>query len=293
MRIAFLGTGLLGLPMAGRLLEENFELNVYNRTQSKTATLAAAGARIFAEPARACADADVIILMLADRAAIDAVLFTGNPPCPLAGRSVIQMGTISPEESRDLSIRVAEAGGHYLEAPVLGSIPQAIHRQLMVLAGGDRSLFDNLLSVLRAFDPEPRYIGPVGQAAALKLALNQLIATLTTAFTFSLALVQKSDVSVDQFMDIVRQSALYAPTFDKKLEAYLNRSFDNPNFPLKHLLKDTRLMEAAGANAGLQTEHLQGIIHLLEKGMAAGHGDLDYSALYLAMSGSDAADDKR
>ena len=131
-----------------------------------------------------------------------------------------------------------------MEAPVLGSIPEATTGKLIVMIGGTREQFDHWRSLLSKLGSNVLYVGPVGHAAALKLAMNQLIASLTTAFATSLAFIQLHDLRVEQFMDVVRGSALYAPTFDKKLDKMIDHNYDNPNFPLKHL---TRICACSGS----------------------------------------------
>ena len=109
------------------------------------------------------------------------------------------------------------------------------------MVGSTPVQFERWKELLQNFCPEPIYVGEVGTAAAMKLALNQLIAGLTSTFALSLGFVRLSGLKVEQFMDVVRQSALYAPTFEKKLARMCEGNYANPNFPTKHLLKDTNL----------------------------------------------------
>ncbi len=166
-RIAWLGTGLMGKPMAGRLLEAGYSLSVYNRTLSKADSLHQAGARLASSPAEAMQDADGVVLMLADARAIHDVLFKRDALVQVSGRTVIQMGTIGPQESLRICDRVQHAGGEYLEAPVLGSVTPAETGDLIVMVGGSRELFDRWHPLLSCFGPDPLWVGPVGQAAAL------------------------------------------------------------------------------------------------------------------------------
>ena len=101
------------------------------------------------------------------------------------------MGTISPRQSQELSNRVEQAGGHYVEAPVLGSIPEAKAGTLLVMVGGTDAQFQTHQALFESLGETPRHIGPVGSAAALKLGLNQLIGALTTAFSTSLEFSKK------------------------------------------------------------------------------------------------------
>ena len=198
----------------------------------------------------------------------------------LSGRKVIQMGTISPEESLTLSKEIMEHSGDYFEAPVLGSIPEAMEGKLIVMVGASSDQFERWSKLLRCFGPEPILIGKVGQAAALKLAMNQLIAGLTSAFSLSLAFVQCSAVPPEHFMDILRKSALYAPTFDKKRRRMLERDFSNPNFPTKHLAKDIGLFIRAARSLELETAGIEGIGQIIEKAVQEGQGEEDYSAIH-------------
>jgi 3-hydroxyisobutyrate dehydrogenase-like beta-hydroxyacid dehydrogenase len=221
-RVGLLGTGLMGVPMGEALMRKGYALHLYNRTREKAQPLLDAGARWCDSPAKVLAASEVVILMLSDRAAIDATLLSDEARAQIAGRTIIQMGTIAPNESRAVRDAVLCAGGGYLEAPVLGSIPEAQSSELLVMVGADTDgQFEQWRELFIAFGPKPVHVGEVGQAAALKLAFNQLIASLTAAFSLSLALVRREGVSVELFLDMLRESALYAATFDKKLPRML------------------------------------------------------------------------
>jgi 3-hydroxyisobutyrate dehydrogenase len=279
-RIGFIGTGLLGFPMAQQLCAAGLPLVAYNRTRAKAEPLGAEGATIAATPAEVFANTECIILMLTDAPAIRDVLFTDEVRPHLAQRTIIQMGTIRPHESIEISSEVQAAGGDYLEAPVLGSIPQAQQARLIVMVGSSPSQFAQWRDLLATFGPEPRHIGPLGKAAAVKLALNQLIGALSGAFSLSLGMVQRHGIDTEMFMDILRKSPLYAPAFDNKLPRMLERNFDDPNFPAKHLLKDILLIEHEAAALGLNTADIAGLRQILEIAASGELADKDYSALF-------------
>ena len=278
-KIAFFGTGLLGNPMAHQLLEAKYDVVVYNRTTSKTDSLRQSGAEVVLFPEEAFEKAQVFITMLTDYQAILEVIFS-QPSRKFQDKTWIQMSTISPVESLLLKQQFEEAGGEYMEAPVLGSIIQAKNRTLIVLYGGLLAQFKQWISFLKVFGEHVIRMGNVGKATAAKLALNQLIASLTTAFAMSLGYLRESGVNVKRFMDILRGSALYAPTFDKKLTRMVNRNFDSPNFPVKHLLKDVDLMLGEFGKKGINIDPLEGVQKILLKAIADGEADMDYSALY-------------
>jgi 3-hydroxyisobutyrate dehydrogenase len=280
MKLTVLGTGLLGSEITIRLKDRHFDLSVWNRTRERAAPLAAIGIQCAESAAAAIAGADATLLLLADAEAIEETLFRGDTPNALPGRIIVQMGTIAPSESRSIASRVARAGGEYLEAPVLGSLPEARAGRLIVMAGGELDLYQRCLPIFEALSKTPQRIGEVGQGAALKLAMNQLIAGLTASFSFSLGLVRSEGIDVEQFMELLRQSALYAPTFDKKLDKYLNHDYGRANFPLQHLLKDVALFRRVAEASTIDTAPLVALEAALLRAVAAGLGQADYSALY-------------
>jgi 3-hydroxyisobutyrate dehydrogenase len=280
VNIGFLGTGLMGGPMAERLIAANHSVTAYNRTVEKLDPLKAVGAAIAPSPSDAIAASEFVILMLTDAKAIREVLLSEAARSQLRDRMVIQMGTIAPEESQTIRDEVMAAGGDYIEAPVLGSIPEARSGKLIVMVGAEPAQFEKARSLLQNFGENPILLGSVGSAAAVKLALNQLIGSLTSAFALSLGLVLRQGVDVEAFMQILRQSALYAPTFDKKLQRMLDRDFTNPNFPTKHLKKDMDLFLQTAQASGLATESLEGVQQILNQAIAQKLSDLDYAALF-------------
>lgn len=286
MDVALLGTGLMGAPMGQRLMEAGHRLHVYNRTPERALALARAGASSYGRPEQAVSAAECVVLMLSDAQAIRTILLGESMRGRLEGRSVIQMGTIAPEESRAFGEELQARGAEYLEAPVLGSTPEAGAGTLLVMVGATVEQFERWRPLLAVFGPEPMLIGSVGKAAALKLAMNQLIAGLTASFALSLGLIRREGVAVEAFMDLLRKSALYAPTFDKKLQRMLERDFSSPNFPLRHLLKDVRLFLEAARSQGLSTDALSGVERIIERA-ATDLADADYSGLYDAIDPPD------
>ena len=284
MRVAFWGTGLMGRPMAHRLLQKKHEVFVYNRTRSKAEWLADKGAKIADKPGETLEGAEAVVMMLADAAAIRAVL-AQVPRERIAGRTFVQMGTILPEESKEFQKEIEACGGQYLEAPVLGSVPEAQAGRLFVFVSGELERFHALRSLLEAFGEQIYYLGPVGKASTLKLALNQLIASHMIGFSLSLGLLERAEVDVDLFLNVLRQSALYAPMFEKKLPRLRDRNWANPNFPTKWMLKDVRLVLREAERRGLQAEHLEAFARLFERALELGHGNHDYSSVYEAISG--------
>ena len=283
MKVAFLGTGLMGLPMAQRLLATDIELIAYNRTPEKLEPLRKAGAQIVTKPREAIRAADCIVLMLSNAAAIYHVLLTDTSWHTLSGRSIIQMGTINPLESQEIRDTVVAAGGEYIEAPVLGSIPEAQTGNLIVMVGGEEEQYQRHLKLLQNFGKDPVYIGSVGSASNLTLALNQLIASLTTSFALSLAFIQLQGIDVDLFMQVLRQSKLYAPTFDQNLRRMLDGNYTNANLPTKQLIKEIDLFISEAKSLGLNLSSIEGVRQILHATMKMSYPEDDYSSVFPAI----------
>ena len=260
-----------------RLIQAGINLHVWNRTPSRCRSLLNKGAQQLDKLESISSCCDVIITVLRDGpttarnvAALGA----------LNGHCLIPMGTMGIDEIRKLEVQVQQQGGHLLESPVLGSRPQALSGTLLLMAGGEPELFKRQLPLLRHLCECPQLVGPVGSGAACKLGLNQLIASLTHAFSLSLRLIQRTDVPVETFMDILRQSALYAPTFDKKLKSMLDVHYENPNFSTALLRKDLLLFVEEATAAGLNPDGLTGLATLLKRAEGTTLDELDYCALH-------------
>jgi len=280
MKIALIGTGLIGTPLAEKLIECGHDLIVHNRTRRKTKPLSKIGAQVARSPEEALKYAEIIILTLIDGPAIYDVLFLQGFEPDFHGKTIIQMGTILPHESLDLQEKIFEKGGSYFEAPVLGSAPDAREKNLIVMVGSTKEQFDLWKDLLSCFSSEPIYVGNVGKAANLKLSLNHLIAGMTAVFSLSLAMIQRADVDINMFMKVLRESALYSKTYDKKLLRMLERNYSNPNFPVKHLLKDVDLIHSEAKNLNLFTEGIECLRGIIKSAIELGFSEGDYSAIF-------------
>ena len=280
--IALLGTGLLGEAIGCRLLEQGVTLKIWNRTTEKCEPLLKQGAALIENLDGAAKGCQAVITVLRDGPVSGEVIAELGD---LDAVCCLPMGTMGISESRQLELQVQGQQGAYLEAPVLGSKSEALKGTLLVMAGGDAALFQQQLPLLQLLSADPKWMGPTGSAAASKLALNQLIASLTHGYSLSLRLVQASGLEVERFMEVLRPSALYAPTVDKKLDRMLSNDFSNPNFSTALLRKDLQLFVREATLAGVNAEALAGLVELLTlaKGTPLDAGD--YSALHALTAG--------
>jgi 3-hydroxyisobutyrate dehydrogenase len=283
MKVALLGTGLLGAAMVKRFHVQSVDITAWNRSQDKLKPLQEAGIKTTQTALEAIEQTDVIILMLTDAKAIQSVL-QDDIKVALKGKTIIQMGTIAPQQSRELAQMLAQYGIDYLEAPVLGSIPNVNAGQLISIVGGSKAQFEQWQPLLSQLGSQVHYLGEVGSASTIKLAFNHFIASLATTFGLSLAMVKANGLDVEQFMSILRDSALYAPTYDKKLNNMLQRQFDNPNFPTSHMLKDINLFLDETRQLGLNSAATEGVRDILQQAVDMGFAEHDYSALFQAIA---------
>lgn len=280
MDITLIGTGLIGFNIAKRLKLSNPKNNisVYNRRIEKALPLKEFDINILENLSDI--KSDFIISVLTNyQANLDILSEMDN----IEGKTFIQMGTISARENFQLSNIVAFKKANYIESPVLGSKKEAETGKLLIMWSGDKNLSTKCEPIFKLLSEKCMYIGEIGKASNLKLALNQLIASLTASFSLSLGIVEKSGIDVDIFMDLLRNSALYAPTFDKKLDNMLNRNFENPNFPTKHLLKDVELILDTSKELGLNSEILNSIKTVVEDSIKLNLQDKDYSSIFNAI----------
>ena len=148
------------------------------------------------------------------------------------------------------------------------------------MAGGEQAVFDQQCALLKHLSLEPKRMGAVGTGAASKLALNQLIASLTHGYSLALRLIQASGLEVDSFMDVLRPSALYAPTVDKKLKRMLSHDYGDPNFSTGLLRKDLSLFLREAGLAGVDAGALEELVALLKRAEGTALDGGDYSALH-------------
>lgn len=282
MDIGIIGIGLMGKAFVERYLSQGYTVRVFNRTQENIKDLP--DSVIVCNTADELIDSsDTIILMVSNADAINKLLRLDNQAdnqTDLQGKTILQMATISPTQTKEIGEAIALRGGDYMEAPVLGSIPEAKTGKLIIMAAGSKAVFEHVLPTLKILGSAPRYIGETGSAAALKLAMNQLIASLTAGFSLSLGYAIKNGVDTELFMETVRESALYAKTYDKKLQKYLDRDFGAANFSTQHLLKDIRLFIDDAKASGLNTDALEGIERITSTTVEDGMDLMDYSSIY-------------
>jgi 3-hydroxyisobutyrate dehydrogenase-like beta-hydroxyacid dehydrogenase len=280
--VAFCGLGRMGVPMAARLLDAGHDLRVWNRTPGKAGTLIDAGATEAGSPAEAGAGADVVVTMLADPAAVEDVVLGADLR---AGTTLIEMSTIGPDAVRSLAARLPE-GVDVLDAPVLGSIPQATEGTLKIFVGGDAEVVERWRPVLEAMGT-PRHLGPLGAGAAMKLVANSTLGALMSGLAEALALADGLRLEEADVLDILSESPIGVTAKGKR--PLIESGVYTPNFTLGLAAKDLRLVMDAAEAAGVELRVAAAAKSWLERADEHGLGDLDYSAVIAEVRGRPAS----
>jgi 3-hydroxyisobutyrate dehydrogenase-like beta-hydroxyacid dehydrogenase len=285
-RLAFLGLGQMGLPMARRLLEAGHELVAWNRTASKSRSLEQRGAVVAETPAEAARDAEGVVTMLADPAALEAVVEGPNGAASgmANGATLIEMSTVGPQAVHDLAGRLPE-GVDILDAPVLGSVPQAEGGSLKVFVGGTDEQFGRWREVLGALGT-PVHVGPLGSGASMKLVVNSALGALMTALGEALALADGLGLDQDVTLDVLADSQIGVTARSKRER--IESGVYPPNFKLGLGAKDLRLVTDAAVRAGRDLRLASAARSWLEEADAGGFSDLDYSAVVAHIRGGPA-----
>ena len=278
--IGFIGLGIMGQPMALNLLKAGHKLTVYNRTAEKAEPLKQAGAQVASTPAAAAKDADFVILIVTDSAAVEEVVLgkDGILGTVASGAIVIDSSTISPVVSRKMACHVAGKGASWLDAAVTGSKHGAEKGELTFMVGGDRQTFERALPILQVLGKKHIYCGLNGMGLSAKLAQNTIQATMLEVFCEGLVLAAKAGVAPETMLEILQSSLARAALTDFKAPFIFKGDF-TPYFPLKLMHKDLELAMEAGFAHNVPMPTLAAVKEVYSAAKAQGKGDLDYAAI--------------
>jgi 3-hydroxyisobutyrate dehydrogenase len=284
-RLAFLGTGIMGGPMARHLLEAGHEVRVWNRTRARAEVLGEAGAEVADSPTGAVAEAEFVVTMLADETAVQDAMVAGGGLAAMPEDALwIQMGTIGVRATEQLAALAAERGVAFVDAPVLGSKAQAEEGMLFVLASGPGSARERCEPIFDAVGRDAVWLGAAGAGSRLKLVLNHWILCTVENIAETFALAEVLDVDPRRFLEIVRGGAMDMPYLHIKGEAIMKREFP-ASFPLRLGRKDLGLITEA-ADERLELPLAEAAIRQFDRAIELDHGDEDMAATYYASTRS-------
>lgn len=284
MNVGFIGLGVMGRPMALRLAHAGTPLVVWNRTPDRAEPLRAAGAEVAADAAEVFARAGVVLLMLADEAAVDAVLGRGTPELAarVAGRTVVHMGTTAPEYSRALEADIRAAGGRYAEAPVSGSRVPAEQGQLVAMLAGEEDAVAAVRPLLAPMCRETFGCGAVPGALLMKLSVNLFLITQVTGLAEAFHFAERQGLDRRLFLEVLDAGPMASAVSRMKAPKLRERDFAVQAAALD-VLKNNRLIADAARAAHLASPLLDVCHTLFRETVARGHGGEDMVAVLRAI----------
>jgi 3-hydroxyisobutyrate dehydrogenase len=275
MRVAFLGLGIMGRPMAANLVKAGNEVAVWNRTPGKTVE----GARVAETPADAANRAEVVWMCVSDTRAVEAVLFgpQGVEQTISPGAVVVDSSTISPSAEHQFAQRLKAKGVDYVDAPVTGSKVAAEAGNLIFMVGGDDATLAKVDPLFKAMGKQVFRMGETSKGQAAKIVMNLQIALIYEGFAEALTLATKLGVNIDKLLPLIQASMVKSGVVEYKAPFVLKRDF-TPNFPLRLMLKDIHLALAAAKESRVKLPALETVEEVYETAAEEGHEDLDYAA---------------
>jgi 3-hydroxyisobutyrate dehydrogenase-like beta-hydroxyacid dehydrogenase len=280
MKVAFVGLGIMGQPMAKNVVKKGYPLNVYNRTAEKMLPLKEAGAVPAANPKEAAQGAEVVILMLTGPEAVDQVL--DGRQGVLAGldegKTIINMSTVPPSYSRHLSERLKSQSIAAVDAPVYGSKKPAEEGALVILAGGPQSKVKEVEPLLLSMGEKVVYCGEAGQGSSMKMVANLLLSIMAAGLAEAVNLGQRCGLSTETVLETILSGPTQCPLFEFKKPMLINDDY-GAQFPLKHMAKDVRfiLQTADEAGAAVPVGHV--VFQLYRAAMGRDLAGKDFAAV--------------
>ena len=279
-KIAFLGTGLMGAPMARRLLQAGYSLTVWNRNPDKAKALESDGATVAPSPAEAVDGADIVITMLTDGKAVGDVLFESGCAERLAkGAKVIDMSSIAPAIAKEHAAKLEALGIAHVDAPVSGGVVGAEAGTLAIMAGGDADVVASLQEVFTAMG-RVTHVGPSGAGQICKLANQQIVAVTIGAVAEAMILVEAGGASREAFRNAIRGGFADSRILEIHGRRMVERAFD-PGGMAKNQLKDLNAVMDVADALSLTLPLTSGVRTEFTDFVEGGGGPLDHSGLLL------------
>jgi len=288
VRLALIGTGMMGERMGQRLLDAGHELAVYNRTTRRTRTLAAAGAAVAATPREAASGAEAVLTVLADPDAVRAAAYgdAGLLAGMRMGSLWMDVSTVGPDDSREFAATARERGVSMIDAPVSGSVGAAGKGMLVFLVGGAEEHVAAARPVFDALGRASIHLGPSGAGSAGKLAANTFLLSAMAAGVEALRFGVSQGVEPSALLTALGRTGIVPAWAVEKLERVEEGDL-RPAFTLALAEKDLGLIVAQAAAVGEDLPLVHAVHALYAEALARGRGDLDFSSVE---SGRAAAD---
>jgi len=280
VKIGLVGTGMLGEAVGLHLLESGHSLTAYNRTKSKTANLEKNGATIADTPKNVAESSELVITCVKDADAVGQILFgqDGIVAGKHKGLTVAEMSTINPSNAIQNSKRLSAEEISSLEIPVMGGPNAAIHGQLVLMASGDKDVFEAYKEVFDVIANKTFFLGKSGSAHSIKLAMNLQISLLALALAEGITLTKKAGFDPEKFLEILNSTYFKTGMSENKAYKMIKDEFE-PTFTLKNLKKDLDIITAAAKDFGAVLPMAERANEIYADALDAGFGEIDYTGI--------------
>ena len=279
-KIGLVGTGMLGEAVGLHLLKSGHSLTVYNRTKSKTTNLEKNGAIISDTPKHVAESSELVITCVKDADAVHTMLFDedGIVAGKHDGLVVADMSTINPKSAIQNSKRLDEEGINSLEIPVMGGPNVAIDGKLVLMASGDKDIFDKYEQVFDTIANKTFFLGKSGSAHSIKIAMNLQISLLALALSEGITLTKKAGFDPEKFLEILNSTYFKTGMSENKAHKMIRDEFE-PTFTLKNLKKDLGIITEAAKDFGAVLPMAERANEIYGEAVEAGFGEIDYTGI--------------
>jgi len=280
VKIGLVGTGMLGEAVGLHLLESGHSLTAYNRTKSKTASLEKNGATIADTPKNVAESSELVITCVKDADAVGQILFgqNGIVAGKHEGLTVVEMSTINPNNAIQNSKRLSEEGINSLEIPVMGGPNVAIHGQLVLMASGNKDVFEAYKEVFDVIANKIFFLGKSGSAHSIKLAMNLQISLLALALAEGITLTKKAGFDPEKFLEILNSTYFSTGMSQNKAFKMIKDEYQ-PTFTLKNMKKDLDTIVASAKDFDAKLPIAERANEIYRQALDAGFGEIDYTGI--------------
>jgi 3-hydroxyisobutyrate dehydrogenase len=280
-RIGFIGLGMMGKPMAQRLIDGGYQLVVFNRTKAKADELIQQGAKWADNPKSVIEQSDTVISMISTPEVLREIVLEKNGILGGAseGKTHIDMSTVSPAIIDQLKDIYQKNKINFLHAPVLGSVPNVIEGSLLIFVGGDEKVYQSHKEIFDTIGKRIWYFHEYTQATHIKLACNSFIANMIVTLSQGLLLTGKVGIAPEVLLEVLKESTLNSTMYQTKGKSIAQESFV-PRFITEHIFKDINLIIEAAEKLNLNLPTMQLMKQLFGETISKGFGKEDYSSVY-------------
>ena len=280
MKIGFIGLGIMGKPMSRNLIKANYELVVMDKNTEVTKEFGTTGAKIASSPKEVAAEVEVIITMLPNSPHVKDVVLGKNGIIEGAstGMTIIDMSSISPIVSREISAELEKKGINMLDAPVSGGEPKAVEGTLSVMVGGKKEIFDRYYEVMKSMAASVVRVGEIGSGNIAKLCNQIIVAINMSAMAEALILAQKAGVSPELVYNAIRGGLAGSNLLDAKAPMIMNRNF-KPGFRVDLHVKDLNNVLETSHELGIPLPMSAAVMEIMQALKADGLGNDDHCSI--------------